>query len=248
MLNASGIRAVEPGREKMDAINQAISLTPTRPEEFGVPAGVLHVFESFGCGGFLLDRERQLLFLNPTAVDCLNDGLMLRGRRLAATDHDSDMQLQCLIGTALNSTDRAHGSASVWVRRESGLPLALHLVRLEDNARPALKGASLLLVAFDPERFQPPPPDTLTHLFGLTPAEAGVAIGIVGGRPLAQIASDRGVKVGTVRAYSKIVFGKTGTRGQAELAALLTRLAFLVPRRHGKRALMEFGLARRRSD
>jgi DNA-binding CsgD family transcriptional regulator len=97
----------------------------------------------------------------------------------------------------------------------------------------SVRGASLLLVAFDPERRQPPPRDTLTNLFGLTPAEASVAIGIVGGRHLAEIAADRGVKIGTVRAYSKTVFGKTGTRGQAELAALLTRLALLAPHHRG---------------
>jgi len=63
--------------------------------------------------------------------------------------------------------------------------------------------------------------------FGLTPAEAEVAIGIAAGRTLAQIAAERGVKVGTVRAHSKTVFSKTQTRGQAELTGLLTRLAFL---------------------
>jgi hypothetical protein len=32
-----------------------------------------------------------------------------------------------------------------------------------------------------------------------------------------------------VRVYSKTVFAKTRTRGQAELAALVTRVAFLTP-------------------
>jgi DNA-binding CsgD family transcriptional regulator len=126
-------------------------------------------------------------------------------------------------GAALNSTDGTFGSAAVWVRRHPRLPLAVRVLRLGEQARPALKGASLLFVASDPGRCQPPPLDMLTGLFGLTPAEAGVAVGM----HLAEIAADRGVKIGTVRAYSKIVFGKTGTRGQTELAALLTRLAFL---------------------
>jgi DNA-binding CsgD family transcriptional regulator len=201
-----------------------------RLEGVAVPACVLHVFESFGCGGFLLDREQQLLFLNPAGVDCLGDGLMMKGRRVAARDHESDVRLQTSIEAALNSAEAAHGSASVWVRRDAKLPLAVHVVRLEEEARPALKGSNLLLVAFDPERCQPPPPDMLIDLFGLTPAEASIALGIARGWHLAEIAADRGVKIGTVRAYSKTVFGKTGTRGQAELAALLTRLAFLARR------------------
>jgi DNA-binding CsgD family transcriptional regulator len=69
----------------------------------------------------------------------------------------------------------------------------------------------------------------LAEMFGLTPAEAGVAAGIAAGRQLAEIATDRGVGIETIRWYSKVVFGKTQTRGQAELAALLTRLAVLAP-------------------
>jgi DNA-binding CsgD family transcriptional regulator len=74
-----------------------------------------------------------------------------------------------------------------------------------------------------------PSSDILMLAFRLTRAEAAVAIGIAGGKTLAQIAADRGLKIGTVRAYSKAVFSKTGTRGQAGLTGVLTRLAFLVP-------------------
>jgi DNA-binding CsgD family transcriptional regulator len=204
-----------------------------RPEGFAVSACILQVVESLGCGGFLLDRERQVLSLSPTGVDCLAEGLAIKGKRVAAKDRDSDLRLQTLIGAALNSSDSAYGSASLMVRRHARLPLSVRIVRLEDQAQVALEGASLLLVAFDPERCQPPP-DMLIDVFGLTPAEASVAIGIAAGRQLAEIAADRGVKIGTVRAYSKIVFGKTGTRGQAELAALLTRMAFLAPRRRDR--------------
>ena len=83
-----------------------------------------------------------------------------------------------------------------------------------------MDSARLLLVSYHPESCQVPPADMLSHMFGLTPADASVAIGIVGGRQLAEIAADRGVKTGTVRVHSKTVFAKTRTRGQAELAAL----------------------------
>jgi DNA-binding CsgD family transcriptional regulator len=212
--------------ETVGASSRATSLAAMGPERFAVSAVVLNIVESLGCGGFLIDRERQLLALNPTGVDCLAEGLTMRRNRVAATDRESDVRLQSLIGVTLNSTDSAYSSASMLVRRHARLPLAVHVVRLRDEARPALNGAGLLLVAFDPERCQPPPPDMLTEVFRLTPAEANVAIGIADGRHLAEIAADRGVKIGTVRAYSKTVFAKTGTRGQAELATLLTRLAY----------------------
>ncbi len=74
----------------------------------------------------------------------------------------------------------------------------------------------------------------MTQAFGLTEAEADVAIGIVSGKSLAEIAAERGIKIGIVRARSKTVFAKTQTRGQAELTGVLTRLAFVVPRAEGQ--------------
>jgi DNA-binding CsgD family transcriptional regulator len=65
---------------------------------------------------------------------------------------------------------------------------------------------------------------------GRSRRKAAVEIAVSAGRTLAQIAADRGIKIGTVRAHTKIVFSKTHTRGQAELTGVLTRLAFVVPR------------------
>ena len=86
-----------------------------------------------------------------------------------------------------------------------------------------------LLLMLDPQTRQKPAPEILTQAFALTRAESDIAIGILSGKTLAEIAAGRGVKIGTVRACSKAVFLKTQTRGQAELMGLLTRLAFLAP-------------------
>jgi DNA-binding CsgD family transcriptional regulator len=70
------------------------------------------------------------------------------------------------------------------------------------------------------------------RLFDLTPAEAGVAIGIAGGKRTLEIATDRGVKIETVRTQSKAALAKTGTQNQVELTALLTRLALFGRSQH----------------
>jgi DNA-binding CsgD family transcriptional regulator len=92
-----------------------------------------------------------------------------------------------------------------------------------------LNGASLLVITFDPEIQQTPPANMLRRMFGLTQAEAEVAVGIACGQRITEIAAERGVKAETVRTHTKTVFGKTRTRSQAELVALLTRLAFVTP-------------------
>ena len=109
----------------------------------------------------------------------------------------------------------------------------LRAVRLGEDVRRTPRAGNLLLLALDPELGREPPREILTQAFGLTVAEADVAIGIVAGRTLAQIAAARGIKIGTVRAHAKIVFSKTQTRGQAEPTGVLTRLAFVVARTEG---------------
>jgi len=196
-------------------------------------ASILAVLESLRCGGFLLDLRGRVLSLNLIAVGCLGDGLALGGEFLSATDRETDRQLQCMIGSALKGKRTAGAPTSLAVPRYCRLPLVVRTVRLDEGAQQASSAASLLLLAFDPELRSEPPRDLLIQTFGLTPAEADVAVGIVSGKSLTDIAAERGVKVGTVRAHSKTLFSKTHTRGQADLTGMLTRMSFLVPQLDG---------------
>ena len=64
---------------------------------------------------------------------------------------------------------------------------------------------------------------TLRAAFGLTTAEARIALGIARGKTLAAIAEAHGIVVSTARTQLKSVFKKTGTHRQAELAVMLAR-------------------------
>lgn len=60
----------------------------------------------------------------------------------------------------------------------------------------------------------------LRGAFGLTPAEGDVVRALAEGNSLAQVATDRGRSIETIRAQLKAVLSKTGTRSQAELIRL----------------------------
>lgn len=68
-------------------------------------------------------------------------------------------------------------------------------------------------------------PERLRALFGLSPAEARVAVAVAAGAGLPEIAGQLDVTHATVRSQLRAVFEKTGTRRQSELAALIARLA-----------------------
>ena len=65
----------------------------------------------------------------------------------------------------------------------------------------------------------------LSEHFGLTDAEAAVAVDIAGGAGLAAIAEIRCVTLATVRNQAARIYLKTNTRGQVALAAFVTRLS-----------------------
>ncbi|MHA6688896.1 response regulator [Devosia sp. A449] len=68
-------------------------------------------------------------------------------------------------------------------------------------------------------------PDILARAFGLTPAEARVALALADGKQPAQIAADLDIARTTVVFHLRNIFQKTGTNRQAELVALLLRAA-----------------------
>jgi hypothetical protein len=126
MDESSGVDAweIESRLNVMTSVGDQASFAPLRIQELAGVACVLNILDSLGYGSFLVDRERQVLAHNKIARDCLDDGLTLSARRLAATDRESDIRLQSSIGVALTSAEGSEGR-SVIVQRRSRLPLAL---------------------------------------------------------------------------------------------------------------------------
>jgi DNA-binding CsgD family transcriptional regulator len=79
----------------------------------------------------------------------------------------------------------------------------------------------------DPERTDNPTIDSLRRAFGLTYREAEMTIAIAHGRGLKAAAAEMGVAVTTARSQLQQAFAKTGTKHQAELAALVRTLTHL---------------------
>lgn len=187
---------------------------------------ILAILNSLKCGGALLNSNGGVISLNVTASSYLGQGLVRRGEQLKAVDRTTDERLQSMIACAV--TGNKAQSLSIAIPRPDRRPLIVRLVRL-DEPRRSTSSATVLLVMVDAELRRGPSPEILAQAFDLTKVELEVAIGIVCGKTLGEMAAARGIKIGTVRAHSKAVFWKTHTRGQADLTAVLSRFAFVVP-------------------
>lgn len=84
-----------------------------------------------------------------------------------------------------------------------------------------------IVILLDLDECAQPSTATLQRMFGLTPAEANLALAIAQGGTPDKIAASRRVSRTTVRSQLARVFAKTQTGRQAELVRLLGRLAML---------------------
>jgi len=178
------------------------------------------------------DAERRARFVNRAAeaVIAQRDGLSVRQGRLVASEPDTDAALNRLLAQA-SATGRARGTVDpspLAMPRPSGRrAYVLLAVPLPERTSAADLGAAVLVHVVDPETEGEPRTTVLRRLFGLTAAEAELAVELARGRRLEEVAAERGVQLTTVRSQLQSLFAKMETNHQAELVRLLTRLVAL---------------------
>nr|MCV4208918.1 hypothetical protein [Roseomonas sp. SXEYE001] len=109
-------------------------------------------------------------------------------------------------------------------------PLPTGLQAGAPSAAPG-RAPGLALVILRPLDGALPVASVLQDLFGLTPAEAEVALGLAGGTSAEKLAERRERTLATIRAQVRAVLDKTGTMNLRELEALLASLAVATPPR-----------------
>jgi len=153
------------------------------------------------------------------------DGLRMRQGQLCADSPEDQARLLLAVRRALSDDIRAPGQHAIPLRRARSVhPWALIVRRFQ------ITGSSTpqaILILEDPARRPAHLESLAATLFELTPREAELAARIAHGVDLDRVASDMGVSLGTARNYLKAVFTKTRTHRQAELVALLARVARL---------------------
>jgi DNA-binding CsgD family transcriptional regulator len=222
---------------ELEATRVARRSGPDRPN--GGPAPIVvrilfRVFAAMGCGAMFLSEDKRLLRATGRARACMEDGLATCAfGRLVAQDRGDDARLQTTLDAALASLGREPADDDPMLRDALGLtrperqPLIIRVIPIEGEARAVLEEAALLVVAIDPEDCPEPSHALLRQVFGLTPREARLACSLLCGESLNEVAERTGVTPGTVRSQAKALFQKTRTNRQAELVALLTRVAMI---------------------
>lgn len=183
----------------------------------------------------LVSGEGKVVFCNRAAVRLLSgwDGIRLVGAaggdRLevgdAAKQRALDRAIRCC--AAVDGEEAERLSSIFKVARPSGnLDFVVRVVPLGIGTPLSLENAEARAIVFISDPAQPGRLDArmLETLYGLTPAEARLAQGLLEGGSLGEIAASTGLKESTVRSQVSSIFEKTHTSRQPQLIKLLMSL------------------------
>jgi DNA-binding CsgD family transcriptional regulator len=180
-------------------------------------------------GTIILDENAKLLKANDIAKQLIDrkDGLFIVNEHLQLSNREQGSELQTLVNELVSSHhDSKPGlPAAMRISRPSGLP-DLGLVIRPVPVSEWSEGQSCPTVALfisDPEQQPETSQQTITRLFGFTPAEAALAMQLTRGLSLAEASEQLGISQHTARAQLKSIFSKTGVSRQAELVRLIVK-------------------------
>lgn len=187
------------------------------------------LIDQLSVGFALLTQDGALVHANRTAhaIFASDDGLTLKNNRLTSHHPDHARTLADAIAAAASLRQGLHLTAGNVLRlsRPSGRQAYSVLMAPAGANVPNLvadpKAAEVIVLLRDPEQVMDIPPEVFVRYFGLTPAEARIAQGLVRGWSVDEIAAAHSLSRETVRSELKRVFKRTGTRSQAELLRYL---------------------------
>ena len=174
----------------------------------------------------LLDANRRIVFTNHAAdeLNARSDGIRFVSSGIHLAVKQEEERLRALVDGVVDSKEsqRSFGevmhvsrpsgrrSYNVWIARVAHSPTALTAFR-----------PAVWLVISDPEIPAGPPVPHLQTLFGMTQAEAKLAVRLASGGSLHSAADQLGITYGTARTRLIQLFQKTGTKSQGQLIHLL---------------------------
>jgi DNA-binding CsgD family transcriptional regulator len=176
------------------------------------------------CAGVIVtDNGGKVIEMNRAAksIVWLGDGLNVRNSRLCARRTFETVKVEKLITAATADAKLAATAGRMLVGRADGLPSYVLTVAPLNTDMAVDDQRLALIVVVDPLRHSPSEKD-LAEFFGLSPAEARLAVALLTGKTLSQIAAGTGVRITTLRTQLGSILRKVGAERQPDLIRMLS--------------------------
>ena len=215
----------EIGRHVEQAMRLGIRLFDGRLQRDGL-AGAL---SAMNVGVFGLDSLGRVTMQNPAAAQFIDEGLQIHNGRLRSQWEGGGKAFADLVTLTLEGGAPPEPRPVLLSNADAGVRLVVHVVPtavVADAIEPMLAETRAFVFVSSLEPGRPVDPAVLRDLLGLTLNEGRVASLVGSGLQPRDAAAALGIAEETARTVLKRVFAKTGVSRQAELVALLARLAF----------------------
>lgn len=194
--------------------------------------------DEMATGLVILKPDRRVMFINRAARRMLlqRGGPMLQSAegRLRLLQPGADAMFATLLAQATTSGSQRTGGSMRCGSTDGGMALALMTVPFRPDLGagmglgsadlPRLSGPMAMLLVTDPNARPNQLAEQVIAMFGVTRAEAEVAASLATGLSVEEVATQRGVRLTTLRSQVQSLLAKTGTNRQGELLRLLLSL------------------------
>jgi PAS domain-containing protein len=187
------------------------------------PAIALRALDRLAAAVIVADSDGSVIQTNRAAERILQrgDGLVIRNGNLGVLHVVDSARLEAFIAAAAAEQKTAAAIGRMRVQRHDGHPPYI-LTVAPLGADLSVYGRPLaLIVLADPDQQSPSERD-LAEFFGLSPAESRLAVALLAGRKLGEVAGDFGVQITTLRTQLSSILRKTGVTRQVDLIRLLS--------------------------
>lgn len=187
--------------------------------EDGAPALLSGALEHVGLPIFVCNEAGQVKGRTSEAEALLSTGrFRLLDGRIALPHPREDA---ALIHALVRVQRQPVGLETLMLRGDGKqMPIVADICRLPAHPLRMNSGAQILIIIRSGRRWHNAAPTILRAGFGLSAAEAAVALALARGETRDEIAAARGTSAQTVKAQLKSIFAKLGVSREAELVSL----------------------------
>ena len=191
-------------------------------------AGAMTAVDALETGVLGVNGEGAVVLMNIRAEKIMRaqDGLMLRGKRLAATQTRETRELDSLVqsAAATGAGRGVHPGGGLLVSRANRRPLRVSVMPFHSSHMFSDVVPCALIFINDPDELPASRAVLLSTLYRLTPAECRLVDFLMEGLEVSAAAEHMRITSGTARFVLKNIFAKTGTHRQSELMRILLGL------------------------
>jgi DNA-binding CsgD family transcriptional regulator/PAS domain-containing protein len=188
----------------------------------------LSALDQLAAAVIVADSDGRVIQTNRAAERVLQrgDGLTVRDGKLGALHVFDSERFDASIAAAAAEQKTGAAIGRMRIRRHDGHPPYM-LTVAPLGADLALYGRSLALIVFGDPDEKTPSERELAEFFRLSPAESRLAVALLAGKKLVEIAGDFGVQITTLRTQLSSILRKTGVTRQVDLIRLLSNIPMI---------------------